>query len=84
MTTTEPTVEQYLEELREMFPSPRESEIIHLTVGSVIVAVWDNADDERGLPPHRVVRVQRDTLSEAMAQVRSWHAQRSSSTPLGR
>lgn len=89
MTTTEPTVEQCLEELREMFPRHYCS-ISH--EGRLVLGMsWKlkkietvariritSATIEDAMLP---VEADADTLGEAMAQVRKWHAEESSSTP---
>lgn len=80
MTTTEPTVEQCLEELREMFPG----EFFRVEVQQC-AQVDDNGNIWWREKRANIMMLSRGldnfpsapTLSEAMAQVRKWHSEQS-------
>ena len=68
MTTTEPTVEECLEELREM--TPRRCEIVFATTGWLRIVVYANS-----IIPLELLLVSHPSLSACMAQVRKWHSE---------
>ena len=66
------TVEEALAELREI--TPHYCEIRYSTTGRVRLTVFSNRTDpnRRSWQSLEILCVERDTLSEAMAQVRKW------------
>lgn len=86
MTTTEPTIEQALAELREMFPDKGNKwQFISIRRQEFIDTYMPHAPKRRveihignGKSPPSC---ETETLTEAMAQVRKWHSEQSSSIP---